>query len=304
MNPTAAKAYPGTQAVLRAVGLLKAFTPERPAQGLAELARTVGLNKTTAYRLLTALASEGLVGRDGEAWRLGPELLALGARACGAAELRAAARPELEALAVATRETATVEVLVGRDVLILDEVMGPHMLGSMPSVGTRWPAHATSTGKALLAHLSADAREAWLAGPLAPATPRTIVRPGAFVRELVRVRARGYAVSTEELEKGYVAVGAPVRAAGGEVVAALSLGGPALRLTSSRVAALGGTLAASAARMSERLGFRTNRAAGTAPDDDLDRRGGRIHFARSGAEGPGGGARRSAPPHTTRKAGR
>jgi IclR family acetate operon transcriptional repressor len=265
MNPPPAKAYAGTQAVLRAVGLLKAFTPERPQQGLADLARAVGLNKTTTYRLLTALASEGLVGKDGEAYRLGPELLALGARACGAGELRAAARPELESLAAGTRETATVEVLVGRDVLILDEVVGPHMLGSMPSVGTRWPAHATSTGKALLAHLSADGREAWLSGPLAGTTTRTITRPDAFIRELVRVRERGYAVSAEELEAGFVAVGAPVRAAGGEVVAALSVGGPALRLAPARLAALGGKVMAAAARMSERLGFQGIRPAGSAP---------------------------------------
>src|SRR5262245_33967832 len=119
------KPYPGTQAALRAVRLLKAFAPPgHESLRLFELAREVGLNKTTAYRLLTALESEGLVerGPDGEAYRLGPELLALGARTFGASELREAARPELAALSRSTRETATLEVLVGRDVLILDEV--------------------------------------------------------------------------------------------------------------------------------------------------------------------------------------
>jgi DNA-binding IclR family transcriptional regulator len=267
MNPAATpRAYPGTQAVLRAVGLLKAFTPERPERGLAELARAVGLNKTTTYRLLSALASEGLVGREGEAYRLGPELLALGARACGAGQLRAAARPELEVLAASTHETATLEVLLGRDVLILDEAMGPHVLGSAPSVGTRWPAHATSTGKALLAHLPAEALRAYLAAPLAAATPRTVTRPAVLARELARAAERGYAVTLEELEPGFVAVAAPVRASAGQVVAALSIGGPAVRLSAARLLTFGRQLAASAARTSERLGYRgPTTAGGTAP---------------------------------------
>ena len=78
-------AYPGTQAVQRAVGLLKAFTPERPALRLPDLSTVAGLNKTTTYRLLSALVLEGLLERAPETgeYRLGPELLALGSRALG-----------------------------------------------------------------------------------------------------------------------------------------------------------------------------------------------------------------------------
>ena len=251
------KPYPGTQAVLRAVRLLKAFSPERPERGLAELTQAVGLNKTTAYRLLSALESEGLVERapGGEGYRLGPELLALGSRALRAGELRAASRAELLALAQETRETATLEVRIERDVLILDEAVGPHVLGSAPSVGTRWPAHATSTGKVLLAHLSEAQLDEWLKGPLSAPTPRAIVDPAALRRELARARERGVAVSLEELEPGFVAVGAPVRSAHGDVVAALSVGGPKARLGAERVAALARDVPAAAARVSRRLGF-------------------------------------------------
>jgi DNA-binding IclR family transcriptional regulator len=255
------KAYPGTQAVLRALRLLKAFTAERPERSLSELARTVGLNKTTTYRLLTALLSEGMVARapGGDAFRLGPEVLALGSRAQGANDLRAAARAELVALAAETRETATLEVLVGREVLILDEVMGSHVIGTVPSVGTRWPAHATSTGKNLLAHLPEPVLEAMLREPLPSPTPKSITDPAALRRELARVRERGYAVSVEELEPGFVAVGAPVRAADGSVVAAISLGGPKVRLTSEEVTAYTRRLPAAAGRIAARLGFRGGR---------------------------------------------
>ncbi len=254
----ATRPYPGTQAALRAIRLLKAFTPLSPERGLKELAGTVGLNKTTAYRLLTALESEGMVQRagDGEGYRLGPELVALAARVVGAGELRLAARPELSALARATRETATLEVLVGDSVLILDEAVGGHMLGAVPSTGTRWPAHATSTGKVLLAGLPDSERDTLLPEALPAITPKTITDHQAFRRELVRVRERGYAVATEELEPGFVAVGAPVRSADGRVVAALGIGGPRTRLTPRRVAELARQLPPAAARVSARLGHR------------------------------------------------
>lgn len=251
-------AYPGTQAVLRAVSLLKAFTADRPERGLADLSRQLGLHKATAYRLLTALESEGMVERSpgGEAYRLGAELLALGSRAQGAGDLRIAGRPELEALAHETRETATLEVLLGDEVLILEEAMGSHVIGSMPSVGTRWPAHATSTGKVLLAHRPEWREYAASRKRLAALTPRTVTDPRVLERELARIRERGYATSVEELEPGFVALAAPVRTAAGDVVAAVSVGGPRTRLTHDRVAEIAGRLPGVAARVSERLGYR------------------------------------------------
>src|SRR5262245_60854551 len=123
---TTQEAVPGTQTVMRAVALLKAFTDAQPQMGLTELSRAVGLNKTTTYRLLAALEHEGLVAQDarGGAYHLGPEAIALGARALRATDLRAAARPELEALARETGETADLEILDGAEVLVADEVHG------------------------------------------------------------------------------------------------------------------------------------------------------------------------------------
>jgi IclR family transcriptional regulator, acetate operon repressor len=251
-----AATYPGTQAVRRAVGLLKAFTAERPQRGLAELARAVGLNKTTAFRMLAALEAEGLVERTpaGDAYRLGPELLLLAGRAGGAHDLRAAARAELAALAHATRETATLEVLVGRETLILDEATGGHMVGARPSIGQSWPAHATSTGKVLLAHLEGERSTSVLRGPWPALTPRTVTGGAALARALERVRTQGFAVAQEELEPGFVAVAAPVRDASGAVVAALSVGGPKTRLTAANLRACTRRVVAAAQRVSTKLG--------------------------------------------------
>ncbi len=255
-STTLAPSYPGTQAVRRAVELLKAFPPEQPERSLAELALAVGLNRTTAYRLLSALQGEGMIERDGPVYRLGPEIMALGARAAGTGHLRAAARLELDSLAQDTGETVTIEVLVGRDVLILDEAIGRHLIGTVPSLGTRWPAHATSTGKVLLAASPEEAIDELLAEPLRRLTPRTIVEPAAFRRELARVRDKGHAVTAEEVELGFVAVSVPVWAASGAVVAALSVGGPKPRFGNDRLIELASRLPDVAERISERLGFR------------------------------------------------
>jgi IclR family acetate operon transcriptional repressor len=249
------RAYPGTQAVLRAVRLLKAIGAQPGEPTLADLVQAVGLNKTTAYRLLTALEAEGLVERgDGDGYRLGPELVALGGRALGAPDLREAAREELVALAKNTRETAHLEVRVGGETLILDEVMGSHRMGTTPSVGTRWPAHATSTGKVLLAALSASDLEALLTSALPALTPRTITDKAALRRELLRVRERGYATGIEELEPGFMAVAVPVHTRDGQVVASVGIGGPRVRLDPERLAAIAKTLPSHAARISARLG--------------------------------------------------
>jgi DNA-binding IclR family transcriptional regulator len=141
--------------------------------------------------------------------------------------------------------------------MILDEAMGSHAVGLMPSLGTRWAAHATSTGKVLLAHLSEDQLAARLPRRLARFTPHTIVDRARLRRELRSVRARGYAVCDEELEPDLVTVGAAVRSAAG-VVAAISVGGPRSRLVPPAVAALARRVPRAAAAVSERLGWRAS----------------------------------------------
>lgn len=254
----ASRAVPGTQAVARAVSLLKVFSDARRAWRLTDLARAAHLHKATAHRLLATLEREGMVVRDagGEHYRLGPEAIALGARAARASDLRSMAAPELQALAAANGETATLEVPVGSDMLILDEVAGGALLGAVPEVGTRWPIHATSTGKALLALLPTARRRDFLRARLSRHTDRTIVTAAALERELERVRRKGFAVAAEELERGYIAVGAAVCDHDGRPVAAISLGGPRLRFTNARVELLGRHVHAAATRVSAALGFR------------------------------------------------
>ena len=248
------KPYTGTQAVVRALRLLRLFE-NAPELTSAEVLERSGLNRTTAFRLLTALASEGMVALDaaGERYRLGPAVAALARSAQGTPDLRAAARPELVALAERTQETATLETLLTDQVVVLDGATGSRVLGALPWVGTTWPAHATSSGKVLLAALPRAARAHALAGRRRAFTPRTITERRALGRALERVRASGLATAVEELEAGYVALAVPVADKEGGVIAALSLGGPKERLPKTRFPSLGRELRAAAARITERL---------------------------------------------------
>lgn len=251
--------YPGTQAVLRAIALLKAFSDVTPELSLTELARLVKLNKATAFRLLTALESEGLVARDdlSDSYRLGPEIAYLGGQVLRSNDMRSASRGELEDLARKTGETATLEVLLSGEVLILDEAAGNHLVGISPWIGSRWPAHATSSGKLLLAHLPEADLRSILEKPLPRFTENTILQPEMLEAELEEIRLQGFAIAHEELEAGYVAVAAPVINFDGQVVAALSLGGPTSRMSESRVEAFAKLLIESTGRVSSWLGHKS-----------------------------------------------
>jgi len=240
----------GAQSALRALRLLKLFTAERPEMSLQELAASAGLNKTTTHRLLAALQSEGLVERHAatSAYSLGPGLMALGVQALASSDLRRRVRPVLRTLARDIGETATLEVPFEHSMLILDEVPGSHVVGATANIGTRWPLHATSTGKAWLAFDEHGLER--LAPRLASLTPRTLTNRDAFRQELTRVRRCGYAVSVDELEEGFTAIATVIRGALGDVQGALSIGGPTSRLTPARRAEIGATLCRAAERLS------------------------------------------------------
>ncbi len=227
------KPPPGTQSVLRAVALLKALGEADGDVDLSRLSTAVGLARTTTHRLLSALESEGLVTRDPDrhTYRLGPAAIVMGARALRANDLRTTVRPFLQRLAEETGETTTFEVLCEGRVLILDEVLGEHLLGTTPSIGTSWELHATSTGKALLAALSPARRAALLRGPLRRLTPHTIRSRAALERELERIAACGYATAEEELTPGFSAAAAVVYDALAEPVGAIAVNGPVVRLS-------------------------------------------------------------------------
>ena len=250
------KPYPGTQAISRAISLLKVFTDNRPEWSLAELTREAKLSKTTTYRLLAALESEEMVARNlnNNTYHLGLGAITLGGYALRTHDLRAIVQPELKELADAAQETAALELLIDADVLILDEVAGNRVISGGQAIGTRWPAHATSTGKAMLSCLSLEQVEAILPRPLPSITAHTITDLDGLYADLAQTRERGYAIANQELELGLVAIGAPLHNYDKDVVAAISLAGPHIRLTAECIPQLGQLIREAALRISVRLG--------------------------------------------------
>lgn len=242
----------GAQAALRAIRLLKLFTAEAPELRLAELSCLSGLNKTTTHRLLQALLSEELLDRNPgtNAYRLGPGMMALGVQALSSNDLRLRARPLLKRLAEETGETATLEVPIDDTMLILDEVTSKHFVGASGNVGTRWPIHATSTGKALIA-FEVHGRDR-LRAELPSLTSRTITNFDVLEKQLGDIRRRGFAEVVDELEEGLSGVGAVVRGGMGEILGALSICGPTHRMSENRRAQLGATLCTVAAHLQPR----------------------------------------------------
>jgi DNA-binding IclR family transcriptional regulator len=233
--------------VARALALLDALA-EGPA-GVNALARRIGVNPSSASRLLATLEQGGVVEREpGGPYRLGLHLVALADRALARLDVRDLARPQLRALVEQTGETATLSVPAGEEAVTVDFVPGESSVISMARVGRPSVGHATATGKVLLAFGGEQP------ATLEPYTERTITDPARLEAELAVVRRQGWAEAEGEREPDLNALAAPVVGRGGALVAILGLQGPGGRLTAERRRAVLPALLDAAASVSRALG--------------------------------------------------
>jgi DNA-binding IclR family transcriptional regulator len=239
------------QSADRGFAILAAFSDRRPELGVSELARELGLHKSTVSRLLGTLEGRGLVRRVGERFVPGPELVRLGSLASRDVALLPLARPILSRLAEDTGETVNLAVRQGDAVLNVHQVETVHFVGLTDWTGRTTPLHATANGKALLAFGDDPVPRA-----LPALTERTIVGRRALEEELERTRERGYARAVEELESGLISVAAPVFDWRRSCVAAVSVAGPSYRVPVSRLSRLGPACASAAFEISRALGHR------------------------------------------------
>ena len=243
---------PGTQAADRAAQLLACVIACEHPVSVTELARATALPKSTVSRLLGVLAAHGLVGQDEPRGLLrpGPAILACAHRGLFERTLAELAQPSLDALAQASGETVNLAVPGVGGVEHLAQVDGRHFLATGQWIGRRVDYHCSAVGKVFLAHAVA----ALPAGQLAAAGPAAITDRDELAAELRSVRRSGHATAIDELEAGLAAVAAPVFGSGAEVVAALAISGPTLRLGPVEIARLVPTLEREARRLSHRLG--------------------------------------------------
>ena len=228
-----------------------------PPMSLTELSKKLGLGKSSVYRLLVTLALRGYVEKDPhtDCYRLTYRLFAVGSRAAEQSGLRDVAQPIMQRLASRTGETVNLGVLDGFRTVSIYLVESAYPLRIHMRIGGV-PAHATSTGKILLAALPPEELARRLAGRrLTSLTGRTIKSRSGLQAELRRVRDQGYAIDDEECSLGLRCVGAPVRDHRGIVVAALSMVAPCHRLPPSALPAAIATVREAAQEISNRLGY-------------------------------------------------
>ena len=218
------------QSVDRAITILEILARAGEA-GVTEVAAELGVHKSTAFRLIGTMEARGVVEQTDARgkYRLGIGLVRMAGSTAARIDIVQVARPICKELATETGETVNVAVLVDSSALYLDQIAGASSLQPHNWVGQRRPLHATSSGKALMAHL--DAREVDALVPRLEAhTAQTVTRRTTLHRHLAEVRERGYAVTVDELEEGLTALAAPIRDAHGDVVASLSISGSTWRL--------------------------------------------------------------------------
>lgn len=224
------------QSVERALRILLEFEEEGGALRVTDLAARLDVHKSTASRLAATLESYGFLERaDGaDAFRLGRRVARLGAVANAGRDVVELARPAMDELAAATGETIVLSVPAGAEAVDVAQVDSRFLVGGRRWIGLHSPLHATSDGKVLLAYGAAELPR----GRLARLSSRTTTSRPSLERELAEVRRLGWARSLGEYEEGLNGVAAPVRDGSGRCVAALSVSGPAYRVSEELLPAL------------------------------------------------------------------
>ena len=244
---------PALQSVGIALGVLEALAAA-PELSLSELARRVGVAKSTAHRTCSVLTDSGMLTRTAAGkYRLGLRLIEYGHLATSRSPVGEHALPLLVDLRTALGETVQIGVPAGGDVVYVERVEGNRALRYSSDNSRRGPVHRSSAGKVLAAFVP-GVLEARLAAGLTPSTGYTIVVPAVLRSELDKVRERGYARSVDETEIGMSSLAVPVRSSpDGPVVAAISMVGATLRVAGDSEASNVSSLHAGARRLSEAL---------------------------------------------------
>ena len=224
------------QSLERGLAVIRAFDGNRRELTLSDVARQTGLTRAAARRFLLTLVHLGYVRTDGRLFSLRPRVLDLGYAYLSSMTLPEVAAPHMERLVAAVHESSSMSVLDGTDVVYVARVPTKRIMTVAISVGTRFPAYATSMGRVLLAALPADARAEHLpSGPLEAFTRHTVTDRERLDAVLADVAAQGYALVDQELEDGLRSIAVPVHDRSGEVVAAMNMSVAAQRQTVAQI---------------------------------------------------------------------
>lgn len=253
-----------SQVLDRTFQILDILAQDGLEQGVTELAEKLSLHKSTTHRLIMVLESSRFVERDGVTgkYRLGSRIIELGLSALSRLDIYQVARPHLRDLVAETGETAHIGVMRAGEIVSLVNWESTQALRTPSTIGTRHPVHCSSLGKAILAFSTSDEIDRYLhKRTLERYTRNTITSAELFRKETAAIRRAGYALDDEEREDGLRCIGAPVFSCSGEVVAAVSIAGPAFRITRDRTTSLAAAVIKTAGTISAAIGYRSQDSA-------------------------------------------
>jgi len=244
--------------VATSVRLLKAFSEQQVEIGISDLAKRLGVAKSTVHRLAVTLVADGMLEQNSDTgkYRLGIALFRLGSLVRRRMNVSNEARPLLRDLREKVNETVHLAVLDGSEIMYVFNLESTQAIRMRSDVGVRKPAHCTAEGQAILAFQPDEVVERVMRDGLPARTPQTVTDPLALKKVLDGVRARGCAIEDEESELGMRCIAAPLRNDAGEVVAAIGLAGPTSRLSKKALATFIPHVIETADAISARLGHR------------------------------------------------
>lgn len=250
--------------VSMAIRILKAFEGDDAEIGVTELARRLGIAKSTVHRLVVTLMAEDFLEQNHETgrYRLGLGLFGLGSLVRNRMDLSTEARTLLMDLRQETDETVLLAVPAGPEIMYIRVQPSRQAVRISAEIGMRAPYHSTAAGRAMLAFQPESRIVALTGASLPPQTPKTITDPDKLQKLLGNIRRLGYAVEDEENELGMRAIAAPIHDAQSEVVGAVAVAGPVQRLSLKNLNGFAEPLLVAARAISARLGHRGSLGAG------------------------------------------
>lgn len=243
------------QSVQNGLKILQLFSLEKPVWGITEIANELNLNKSTVSRLVSDLVAEDYLQKKGTKYSLGLSLLCLSGVITSHLEIHREAKDSLHTLVNKVEETAHLCILEGTNITYLHKVECKHPVRLMSHIGRNNPAFCTSAGKVLLAHHHETVVQAVIDAGLPKMGPNSITDPELFLQDLNEVKNQGFSICIDELHEDVVSIAAPIRDYTGNVIAAVSIAGPAQRITEDKLDGYTSAVINAGNEVSTKLGF-------------------------------------------------
>lgn len=231
---------------------------EEGSTSITAMGKRLGINKSSAFRLLNTLERKGFVEQNPETYKysLGLRFLIFAQQVSANVDIGAIAKPFLKELSTMTRETVHLAVMYGTSAMIIAQETGTELISIVTKIGDKEPFYCSAVGKAILAFLPPDEQKSIIdALEIERMTPHTITEKAQLTGELKKIADNGYAVDDEEFHLGVRCLGVPILDHSGRSVASMGISGPASRIGLDRIEEYASAVKAVALRISGKLGF-------------------------------------------------